>query len=104
MAETIDEITITYEENGVETVKELDKQVLTKGAWSTLMFKYQEWDEKANGYGPVKYSIRRYQKRYGEYKQKSKFNITNAAQAEKIIDILQNWISEDADVNQAESA
>jgi len=76
MAETVDELTIQYEEAGTVTVKELDKVVLTKGAWSTLMFKYQDLNRTTNEYGPDKYSIRRYQKRNGQYLPKSKFNIS----------------------------
>jgi len=90
----VDDITIAYSENGVETVKELDKQVLTKGAWTTIMFKYQDWDNAKSVYGPVKYSIRRYQKRNNSYWQKSKFNISSADQAQKIIDILTGWLKE----------
>lgn len=92
MATTVDELTVTYEENGIETVKELDKQVLTKGAWSTIIFRYQDWDRQKEQYGPDKYTIRRYQKRNGEYQQKSKFNISSKDQAEKIIEALQSWI------------
>ena len=92
MATTVDELTVTYEENGIETVKELDKQVLTKGAWSTIIFRYQDWDRQKEQYGPDKYTIRRYQKRNGQYQQKSKFNISSKDQAEKIIEALQNWI------------
>ena len=77
MATTVDELTVTYEENGIETVKELDKQVLTRGAWSTIIFRYQDWDRQKEQYGPDKYTIRRYQKRNGEYQQKSKFNISS---------------------------
>lgn len=95
MAETVDEITITYTEDGVDTTKELDKQVLTKGAWSTIIFKYQDWDRTKKEYGPVKFTIRRYQKRNGEYQQKSKFNISSMDQANKIIDALQNWTREE---------
>lgn len=94
MAETIDEITIEYTDGGVVTTKQLDKEVLTKGAWSTIMFKYQDWDNKTQDYGPIKYSIRRYQKSKGEYKQKSKFNISNRDQAMKVIDILSKWVEE----------
>jgi hypothetical protein len=94
MAETIEDLTIEYEEDGIVTLKVLDKEVLTKGAWSTLMYRYQEWDRKKEEYGPDKYSIRRYQKRLGEYKQKSKFNISSAAQAKKIIEILNKWIDD----------
>ena len=92
MAETIDDITIAFGENGTETTKELDKQVLTKGAWTTIMFKYQDWDNAKNDFGPVKYSIRRYQKRNNQYWQKSKFNISSTDQAQKIIDILSAWL------------
>ncbi|MGL6030519.1 MAG: hypothetical protein ACRC0B_05115 [Legionella sp.] len=92
MSETIDDITIAFSENGTETTKELDKQVLTKGAWTTIMFKYQDWDNAKNDFGPVKYTIRRYQKRNNQYWQKSKFNISSADQAQKMVDILSGWL------------
>jgi hypothetical protein len=92
MAETVDELTVTYEEDGIETVKELDKQILSKGAWSTIIFRYQDWNRAKEEYGPDKYTIRRYQKRNGQYQQKSKFNISSADQAEKIIAALQKWL------------
>ena len=95
MAETVDDLTIEYIEDGVTTVKELDKVVLTKGAWSTLLFRYQDWDRSKEVYGPEKYSIRRYQKRNGQYQQKSKFNISSADQAEKIVTALQQWINQE---------
>ncbi len=95
MAETVDELTIEYIENGVTTVKELDKKVLTKGAWATLVYRYQDWDNRKSEYSPVKYSIRRYQKRDGTYRQKSKFNISSRDQALKIIEILTTWTQEE---------
>lgn len=94
MASTVDELTIRYEEDGIETVKELDKVVLTKGAWSTILYRYQDWDRRKEEYGPEKYSIRRYQKRGGDYQQKSKFNISSKEQAKAIIEALQGWIGE----------
>lgn len=92
MSETIDDLTISYKENGVETTKELDKKVLSKGAWTTILFKYQDWDNAKQDYGPVKFTIRRYQKRNDQYWQKSKFNISSVDQAKKMVDILQEWI------------
>ena len=92
MAATVDELTIEYTEDGVMTVKQLDKEVLTKGAWATLMYRYQDWDRAKQEYGPEKYSIRRYQKRNGAYQMKSKFNISSKDQAEKMIEILQKWM------------
>ncbi len=94
MAATVDELTIQYEEDGTVTVKELDKIVLTKGAWSTIIYKYQDLNRKTSEYGPNKYSIRRYQKRNNEYFQKSKFNISSNDQANKIIDALTQWVNE----------
>ncbi len=94
MAETIDELTIEYVEDGITTTKELDKIVLTRGAWSTILYRYQDWDRSKQEYGQEKYSIRRYQKRNGEFRQQSKFNISNKEQAQKIIDALQTWIKE----------
>lgn len=94
MNETVDDLTVSYFEDGVETVKQLDKIVLTKGAWATLIFRYQDWDQKKDAYSPDKYTIRRYQKKNGEYKQRSKFNISSTDQAEKIIAALQTWMSE----------
>lgn len=91
MAETIDELTVEYIDDGVVTTKELDKVVLTKGAWSTILYRYQDWDRKKEEYGPEKYTIRRYQKRSGEYRQQSKFNISSKEQAKQLIEALQKW-------------
>jgi hypothetical protein len=96
MAETIDELTVTWTEDGIDTVKELDKIVLTKGAWSTIIYRYQDYNRAKEEYGPDKYTIRRYQKRNGAYRQQSKFNISSKAQAESIIEALQTWIKDEA--------
>ena len=93
MSETIDEITIAFTDEGVETTKELGKHVLSKGAWTTILFRYQDWDKKKQAYGPEKYTIRRYQKRNNQYWQKSKFNISSEDQARKIIEVLTEWMA-----------
>ncbi|MCK9175957.1 MAG: hypothetical protein M0O96_11850 [Desulforhopalus sp.] len=95
MNETIDDLTMNYEEEGVLIVKETGKEVLSKGAWATLLYRYNDLDRKTGEYGKDKYSIRRYQKQQGEYRQKSKFNISSADQAKKIIAALSSWIDEE---------
>jgi hypothetical protein len=95
MAATVDELTVNYSEGGQQLVKELDKVILTKGAWSTILYKYQDWNRQKNEYGPIKFTIRRYQKREGEYRPKSKFTISSVDQANKIIEALQNWIDQE---------
>lgn len=93
MADNIDDITIDYSEDGVLVTKQVDKVVLTRGAWTTIMFRYQTWDKKQEAYGSEAYSIRRYQKTGGSYQQRSKFNISNAEQAKKIIEVLNQWLN-----------
>jgi len=94
MSETIGDLTIAFSENGTETTRELDKHVLTKGAWTTIMFRFQDWDNGKQQYGDIKYSIRRYQKRNNQYWLKSKFNISSDDQARKIVDVLTNWLAQ----------
>lgn len=94
MTETTDELTISYSEGGIELVKEIDKTVLSKGAWTTVVFRYQDWDARREAYTKDKYSIRRYQKRNGSYQQKSKFNISSPDQARQLIDTLQRWLDD----------
>ncbi len=96
MASHVDDLTIEYEEDGVVTVKQLDKKVLTKGAWATLIYKFQNWDRKKEEYGKCAFTIRRYQKRNGEYQQRSKFNISSVDQANQIIEALSGWVAEEA--------
>ncbi|QKT05029.1 hypothetical protein HUS23_09355 [Ectothiorhodospiraceae bacterium 2226] len=91
MASDAEALTVAYSEDGVELVKELDKVILTKGAWATVIFKYQDLDRQSNEYGPSRYTIRRYQKRNGVYTQKSKFNISSDDQARALIAALQKW-------------
>ncbi len=97
MASKPEELTVDYQEGGVHTVKELDKVILSKGAWTTILFRYREWDARKEAYGPEKYTIRRYQKRNGEYQQRSKFNISSREQAKNIVAALQQWIAEEAE-------
>lgn len=94
MAATVDDLTVDYTEGGVRLVQELDKEVLTRGAWTTVVFKYREWDGGRGEYGPERFTIRRYQKRSGRYQQRSKFTISSADQARKLIGILDRWVDE----------
>ena len=94
MAETVNDISITYEEDGQVLVKEIDKEILSSGAWATIVFRYQDLDKAKGEYGPDKFTIRRYQKRDGQYQAKSKFNISSPAQAKKLIEVLAKWTEE----------
>jgi hypothetical protein len=78
------------DETGEVIVKELAKEYLSKGAWATIAFLYQEKDKTGN-FGEAKVSLRRYQKNSGIYKQRSKFNVSSKAQAGQIIEVLKKW-------------
>ncbi|MFA6111301.1 MAG: hypothetical protein WDA75_21295 [Candidatus Latescibacterota bacterium] len=94
MAETIDELTINYEEDGKVLRRELAKEVLSKGSWTTIMYLYQDLDRKTGEFGPPRISIRRYQKREGSYLPRSKFEISSSAQAWAICRKIQEWLPE----------
>ena len=95
MASDINDVTVNYEEDSVLKVKELDKEILTKGAWATIVFKYKNYDWKKEDYGNTKYIIRRYRKVEGEYKPQSKFNISSNKQAKQVVEVLQKWLDEE---------
>lgn len=92
MSGDVTELSINFEEDGVLVVKEIDKVILSKGAWTTIIFRYQQWDGKSGQYSPDRFTIRRYKKINNEYSQQSKFNISSREQAEKIVQALQHWL------------
>ena len=95
MAETLDELTIHYEEEGKVLRKEIAKEVLSKGSWTTIMYLYQDLDRKTGEYGRHRVSIRRYQKREGTFLQRSKFEVSSPAQARANCNKIQDWFPED---------
>lgn len=97
MNESIDDLTVEREEDGHLVVKQIDKKVLSKGAWTTIIFRYQLWQPQTDDYSSDKYVIERYQKTGGEYKRRSKFNISSADQARKIVEILNLWLTDEGD-------
>jgi hypothetical protein len=93
MAENIDDITVEYTEEDKLLVKQLEKHILTRGSWTTIMFKIQEMDKNTSEYGAPKVTIRRYQKRGGVFRQQSKFNISSPKQGLEISKKLVDWFS-----------
>lgn len=91
MAETIEEISYDYEEDGRLVRREIQREILSKGAWSTIMFLYEELDRKSEEWRPPKVAIVRYKKWNGQYRKQSSFNISSEKQARQIIAALENW-------------
>jgi len=95
MASTVDEISIRYEEDGQELVRELQKEVLSRGSWATIMFLFQNYNRRLGTYDPPRVTIRRFQKSGGSYVLRSKFNVSGPEQARKIIEALNRWYKND---------
>ncbi len=91
MAETIEELSYNYEDEGVLVRKELDKVVLTKGSWATVMFLYQELDKASGKFRATKIAIVRFKKFRGSYRKQSSFNVSSEKQARQITDVFQQW-------------
>ncbi len=103
MAENIDDLSIEYVEDDRLIIKQVDKNVLTRGSWTTIMFLFEEMDKKTGEYGQQRVSIRRYQKRSGSYRQQSKFNISSAKQAREISAALLKWFPPDPSDEKSEA-
>ncbi|MEW6265043.1 MAG: hypothetical protein AB1641_18360 [Thermodesulfobacteriota bacterium] len=93
MAETIDEITIAYEEDGILVIEELDKVVLNRGGWTTILFKYRERDRKTGEFGPAKAGLRRYQKTGGVFRKRDAVNLS-PDMARTLCETLTQWLEE----------
>jgi hypothetical protein len=91
MAETLDELTYDYEDEGVLVRKQIDKVVLTKGSWATLMFLYQELDKAAGTFRAPKIAIVRFKKFKGAYRKQSSFNVSSEKQARQITAVFESW-------------
>jgi len=91
MAETLEELTYNYEDSGLLVRKELDKVVLTKGSWATVMFLYQELDKASGQYRAPKIAIVRFKKWKGAYRKQSSFNVSSEKQARQITDVFEKW-------------
>lgn len=104
MAETLDELTYNYEDEGVLVRKELDRVVLTKGGWATMMFLFQELDRKAEKFRPPKMAIVRFKKSKGSYRKQSSFNISSEKQARQIVAVFEGWYPKIAQATAAGAA
>ncbi len=96
MAETIDEVSYNYEDEGKLVRREVKKEILTRGAWCTVMFLYEELDRKTESWGAPKISIVRFKKANGAYRKQSSFNISSQKQATQIMDVMKRWYAEAA--------
>ena len=93
MAENINDITVNYEEEGEVLVEELEKVILTRGAWTTILFRYRERERQSGQMGAPKATLRRYQKYQGVFKKRDAINLS-AETAKTLVETLGQWLAE----------
>ena len=91
MAETLDDLSYDYEDEGKLVRKEVNRAVLSKGAWATVMFLYQELDRKTEQFREPKIAIVRFKKSNGVYRKQSSFNISSERQARQVVEVIEKW-------------
>ncbi len=94
MASDYDDLTIQYEEEGRVVVEELEKVVLQKGVWCTILYLYRQLDPKSGEFGPPKAALRRYQKTHGYYRKRDSVNLSEKS-APLLVAKLRDWFSLD---------
>lgn len=93
MAENINDITVNYEDEGELVVEELEKVILTRGAWTSILFRYRERDRQTGEMGAPKATLRRYQKYQGVFKKRDAINLSADA-ARSLVATLSRWLDE----------
>ncbi|RJX29707.1 MAG: hypothetical protein C4525_13970 [Desulfarculus sp.] len=90
MASDYDQLTVQYEEDGQVLVEQMDKVVLNKGQWTTVLFLYRERDRGSGQFGPAKAGLRRYQKVAGQFRKRDAINFS-AKTAPMVVEQLRKW-------------
>jgi hypothetical protein len=91
MADTLSELSYDYEEDGQLVRKEIDRAVLTRGGWVTMMFLFQELDPGSGSFRAPKMAIVRFKKSRGSYRKHSSFNISSEKQARQMTATFDRW-------------
>lgn len=90
MSSDIEELTIQYEENGEVKVEELEKVVIQRGVWATVLFRYRDRNNKTGEWNKPKAALRRYRKMGGFYRKQDAVNISERS-APLLVAKLSEW-------------
>jgi hypothetical protein len=99
MSELLDELTYDREDDGVLVRKQLERVILERGAWATVLFVYQELDKASGAYRAPRMTIVRFKKWRGALRKHASFNIESAQQARQLAAVLERW---GADLDEAQ--
>ncbi len=95
--ESVEDLTITREgDDRMAPRKQLKKQVITKGAWATVAYKFEELKTtKAGDEWVEKYSLVRYRKLKGVFQFKKEFAFSKPEHIRSIRDAFSEWLAEE---------
>ena len=94
---TVEELTIAREgDDRMAPREQLHKKVLTKGAWSTVVYMYKELKrlKKGDVWSDPKLALVRYRKLKGSYKFQKEFSISNLDHAREMVEVLTEWLAD----------
>src|SRR6516165_707200 len=91
ISDALDELTYDQEADGVLVRRQVERVVLARGSWATVMFLFEELDRSTGTYGAPKMAIVRFQRWKGGWRKHSEFNVANAAQADELAAALARW-------------
>lgn len=87
----LDDLTVTFEDNGVVRVRQLDRVVLSSSsAWATIAFLFEERGADGALHGP-RVSLRRYRKRGKSWIVEKHLTISSGRQAHLLAQTLARW-------------
>jgi hypothetical protein len=91
MVETLDELSYDVEEDGVLVRRQVDRVVVARGAWATVMFLYEELDRATGAFRAPKIAVARFKKLRGAYRRHSVFTLASIAEARALTDVFERW-------------
>ncbi len=95
---TVEELTVTREgDDRMAPRRELNKKVLTKGAWATVVYLYEEKNKKTEEWSKPKLSLVRYRKLKGSYRFQKEFALSNIDHALVLRDTIDEWLGQPAE-------
>jgi hypothetical protein len=91
MFDALDELTYDHEDDGVLVRKQLERVVIARGAWATVMFLYEELDRATGSFGAPKIAFVRLKKSRGAYRKHASFTIAGGDETRRLGAILAGW-------------
>jgi hypothetical protein len=91
ISDALDELTYDREDDGVLVRKQLERVVLARGSWATVLLLFQELDRATGAYGGAKVAVLRFQKWRGGWRKHAAFTLAGEAQARELAAALDRW-------------